>query len=518
MQNKGRVENSKKNIFWGILYRIILLICPFVLRTVMIYSMGVEYAGLGNLFNSVIQILSLTELGMSTALVFFMYKPIIDGDVNTVNALLNFYKKFFYIIGIIVLGISLLLLPMLPQLINGTYPSDINLYILFLIYVLNTCVGYFFWAYKRALLYASQRTDLESKVSGVLILAQYLVQICVLFLSKNYYLYIIVLPVFTVLINLIVGIKIDKLFPQYKAAGSIDPKLFVNIKSKLSGIVLQKIGTVVLTSVDNIVVSAFLGLTVLTVYNNYIFVISALHSILNITLISIIPSVGNSIVSESIEKNENDFKKFNLLYTMILSWCGTCLFVLYQPFMRLWMKNVNDENMFLSFYMIIILVLYFYALKIGDIVFAYNEADGLWDKRKYISIVSSLLNLFLNIASVKLIGLYGIVLSSIISIFLINIPADSYVLFKYYFKNLKEWKKYIMNQIGYIIRFVIVSALGYCICCFNLSNLIFDFIVKGLVCSIFSLFAYIIIYRNNKYFPDTVLFVKTKLLKLRFNS
>jgi O-antigen/teichoic acid export membrane protein len=508
----NRTINSKRNIVWGILNRIVLLVCPFFLRTVMIYIMGTEYAGLGNLFNSIIQILSLGELGIGSALVYFMYKPISENDIEQVNKLLNFYRKSYYCIGVVIFVAGIITTPLIKYLISGECLADINIYELYLIYIVNTCSGYFFWGYKRSVLYAGQHTDIESKISTLFTLLQYVLQISILFLTKNYYLYIVFLPLTTIVSNLVIGHAVDKKYPMYRAKGNVDKNTLQGIKAKVSGIVLQKVGTAVLTSVDNIVVSAFLGLSVLAIYNNYIFVITALFSLLNVVLLSIIPSIGNSIVVESIDKNLKDFQKFNFLYSFVLSWSVTCLFVLYEPFMKVWMGNKLGNDALLGYGMIVLLCIYFFVLKFGDIVHAYNEACGFWEKRKFINITASAVNLVLNVILVQSIGLYGILISTIVSVVLISIPADSYVLFKYYFKDIDKWKRFICTQVKYFgIAFIGTIFIGF-LCSFKMENSIMELIIKALIVCVLGAIYYILVYKKNSLFRSCYNFVIHNIL------
>jgi len=145
-----------------------MVVLPFITRTVMIYTMGMQYVGLGGLFTSVLQLLSFAELGIGGVLVFSMYKPIAENDDSKVCALLNFYKKAYRIIGFIILVAGLLIMPFLRNLIAGDLPEGINLYLLYAVYLLNNVLGYFLFAYKQSLLAASQRIDIISKISMVL--------------------------------------------------------------------------------------------------------------------------------------------------------------------------------------------------------------------------------------------------------------------------------------------------------------------------------------------------------------
>lgn len=133
----------------------------------MIYYLGIEYTGLGSLFTSILQVLSLAELGIGHALVFGMYKPVAEENYLKVNAYLNFCKKCYKVIGGVILVVGLLLLPFLPKLVSGNVPVDVNLYVLYLIYLFNTVISYFLYAYKTCVLTATQHTDIINQIQLV---------------------------------------------------------------------------------------------------------------------------------------------------------------------------------------------------------------------------------------------------------------------------------------------------------------------------------------------------------------
>ena len=111
--------------------------------------MGMQYVGLGSLFSSILQVLSFAELGIGSALVFSMYKPMAEGDDDKVCALLNFYRNAYRIIGSIILLLGLVIMPFLKKLIAGDLPDGVNLQALFSIYLINNILGYFLFTYKQ---------------------------------------------------------------------------------------------------------------------------------------------------------------------------------------------------------------------------------------------------------------------------------------------------------------------------------------------------------------------------------
>ena len=198
--NEGRLKNSLRNVMGALINKATAIVFPFVIRTIILYYLGTEYAGLSSLFTSVLQILSLSELGIGSAIVFSMYKPVAEGNTDEINALLKLYRKFYYIIGIVILIIGIALVPFIPKLISGEYPQDINLYALYLIYLSNTVISYFLFAYKTSVLNAFQRSDIESNLTTVINIGMYILQIITLIVFRNYYLYIIWLPIATIFI------------------------------------------------------------------------------------------------------------------------------------------------------------------------------------------------------------------------------------------------------------------------------------------------------------------------------
>lgn len=215
MSTGNRTKKSLENIIFGMINRFVLMIFPFIVKTILIKQLGAEYLGLNNLFSSILQVLSLSELGVGTAMVYSMYKPMAENDKPTLCALLNLYHKFYTVIGFIILGLGIIILPFLDKLISGSYPKDINLYVLYLIYLINTVLSYFLFAYKKSLLEASQQNSIESKINTVASVLMYICQIFALILTKNYYVFAIFLPLSTLFINLMRNILVSKMISGY---------------------------------------------------------------------------------------------------------------------------------------------------------------------------------------------------------------------------------------------------------------------------------------------------------------
>lgn len=510
-----RTKNAVRNMLFGIMNKIVTLVFPFVLRTVLIKVLGMEYAGLNSLFISVLEVLNLSELGLSTAIVYCMYKPIAYGDRDSICALMKWFRKMYFAIGVFILIIGIAVMPFLQYFIKDSYPKDINLYLLYIIYLINSCVSYFFGGYRSAILSAHQRLDITQKISTVIKGIMYIVQILVLILFKNYYVYAVMLPIFTILINLVTAYEAKKCFPQYICFGEISKEVKKELKEKISGLMITKLCVVTRNSFDSIFISAFLGLTISAMYSNYYFIMKSLISILGIIVQGVLAGVGNSIQTETIEQNYSDLKRFNFMYLWVSGICTICLLCIYQPFMSIWM---GEDNL-LPFSSVVLFCMYFFLLTMGDMQSVYYNAAGLWWNYRTCTIVEALLNLVLNFILGKIWGLNGIIAGTLISLFLVNFLYAERLVFKYYFKNGKTCEFYLL-QVKYAIVTVIACAAIYGMCevidfIESIKFSIVGLLMKAVVCLIFGNIFFLMVYGRTEEFHSAYNWISGRLNKIR---
>lgn len=503
----SRFDNTKRNSIWGIINKLIYLIFPFVSRTIIIKELGVEYLGLSGLFTSILNVLNLTELGIGSAIIFSMYKPLAENDNNKICALMNIYKKIYRYIGIIVLILGLIIIPFLNHLISNDIPGNINIYVLYLIYLANSVFSYWLFAYKNCLLQVYQRNDIASKISTFLTTIINLAQIISLFLFKNYYIYIIFIPILTIFQNIITACYVTKKYPEYKCNGTISNKEKKDLKKRISGLMLTKIAYASRNSFDSIVISMLLGLNAVAIYSNYYYISSSLSAILVIFTTAMAAGVGNSLITETREKNIKDLNIISFIYISISGFCFCCLIAIYQPFMYIWV----GKQFILPNVLMITFAIYFLVEKSLNIIGQYYDAAGLWWKGKWKGFVEAIANLILNFVLCYFLGMFGIILATIITILFIGFPMTAYYVFKYEFKMTS--KKYIFQQYLYILLFVIIGIIIYY---FNslvplentmYINILFIFIRLVLTLLLFVIF-FLILFKNQKIFKDSVKWVK----------
>jgi O-antigen/teichoic acid export membrane protein len=494
-----RTRNAVVNTIFGWFNTALMILFPFVIRMIIIHTIGIEYLGLNSLFTSILRILNLSELGVGSAIVYSMYKPIACDNHDQICALLALYQKIYRIIGFVILTVGLLLIPFLPKLINGEPPADYNLYVLYLIYLANTVLSYWLFAYRSSLLNAHQNTAILSKVNIVGNLVMYVLQIAMLTLTKNYYLYVLAIPVSTIIINLLNAYLTIKKYPQYVCKGSVDAGTISGIKKRVTGLMFDKVAMASRNAFDSVIASAFFGLQVVAIYNNYYEIIAAITSVLSVLLNSIAAGIGNSLVVESNEKNENDMNSINFLFLSISGFCFACLLTLYQPFMSLWM---GKENVFPT-YIMMTFSFYFLSQKAESIIGRYYDAAGLWWHGKWKGVIEAATNLLLNIVLGKLFGVIGIVAATIISMLVVALPLSAHFVYKHVYN--KSPKHFLVTQYMYIALLGVIGFLTYFGCestivIFGIHNLILEIVLKIPITMIFYSIIYLIVFSWQPHF------------------
>ncbi|SFG27498.1 lipopolysaccharide biosynthesis protein [Oribacterium sp. WCC10] len=453
-----RTANTRRNIVYGFLQVLTSLVLPFIVRTIIIYRFGVDYLGLNSLFTSIISVLSLMELGFGSAVVYSMYKPVAEGDNELVCAYLAYFKIIYRFIGLSIMGVGLLLVPFLSRLIRDpSLPEGLNLYSTYLIFLANSVISYLLFGYVTVIPTAFQRQDVLSRIQTVMTVAKCIIQSAVLLCSKNFYLYFFAMPLVTVIQNLLTAYIVRERYPEIECRGEINEEQKTDLKEKVKGLLINRLTNASRNSIDSMCISAFIGLAMTGMYNNYLFIMTGILSCTVVIMTSMTPSVGNSIVTESKEKNYNDLRQFDFMYMGIVTWATVCMLCLYQPFIITWIGNGMVLRIAVG------MSLYFFVLNSGSINWVYLSAAGLWYETRWCMIGELVGNIVLNVILCKVMGIYGIVLATIVTVSATNLFFYPRVVFTKYFKNGKL-KEFWLDHAAYTFAMILTAGLSWILC------------------------------------------------------
>ncbi len=472
-----RTKYSIINMMVGVGGHIFNMVLAFVSRLIFIYYLSAAYLGVNGLFSDILGMLNLAELGIGTAMIYSMYRPAAEEDHEMLARLMNLYRILYRAVAAFVLVVGLCLLPFLNVLIKGDSGIE-HLRIIYLMYLMNSVCSYLLY-YKNSILLAYQRAYVRTVVEQIMKFAQTIAQVAVLVLTRNFLLYLGIQIGAQILTNFIVSKKVDNEFPYLKREKGLPPKeQRDDIVKNIWAMSMHRLGNVFVNGTDNLIMSAFIGLSTVGVYSNYKLVTKNLNDLLCKVYTAFTGSIGNLGATEDSAYIYNIYKQLDFFLFLLYGYFSAGMAVLFNPFMRL----MFGEQYLFSQTVVWIIVAQFYISGMRQINLQFREAMGLFWYDRYKAIVESIINLVVSIALVKNYGVAGVFLGTIVSTMTTCFWVEPYVLMRYGIKD--DWKEKLRNYfVEYgkrVLTAVAGSVLGMFLTGGECSNFGF-FILKGIL-------------------------------------
>ncbi|MGE5627281.1 MAG: lipopolysaccharide biosynthesis protein [Solirubrobacterales bacterium] len=476
-----RTKNSIKNVMVALIGQLVNVLSAFVCRTVFIYVLGAEYLGVNGLFSNILSMLSLAELGVGSAIIYNMYGVLAVRDEEKLKSLTAFYAKAYKVIALVVALCGIGLMPFLGTIIGDT-PNIANIKSIYLLFLLNSVISYFF-SYKASILMADQKNYIVVIRQQAFKIIQTVIQIFILFASKSYILYLVVQIVCGLASNIIISIKANSIYPYLKEKDikPLDLNEKKNIYKYVRAAMYHKIGDVVVNSTDNILISHYVGVFWVGLYSNYILILQMLNAFISQVFKAITGSVGNLNALESKEKSYEVYNKIFFLNFWIYGFCSVCLWNLFNPFIMMWLGT----RYLLDARIVLLIVINFFIAGMRQCNLTYSDTLGLFWNDRYKPLFESIINLVVSIILLQKIGMVGVLLGTLISTLTTSFWIEPFVLFKYGFEK-KTWvyfrlySKYVIVTLsaGVLTAFACYHISGYSLSAFLLRLLISVFLTN----------------------------------------
>lgn len=465
MAKSSRTTNSVINLFTGFGGQLFITLLEFAVRTVFIKTLGSAYLGINGLFTNILSMLSLANLGIGSAIVYRLYKPIAFNDEKRVRVLLKFYKLAYRLIGVVVLTLGLLLIPFLPKLIKD-YDSlaglGINAVLLFCLFLLRSVCSYLFLAYRTTVISANQKRYILDIIHVVSIIVTSILQIVVLLLFKNFIVYTAIAILSAILNSLIGGIIAKKRYPQFfvRETESLSKAEIRDMLEDCGALFLYKVNTVVVKASDNLVLSAFIGIKEVGRYSNYILFYRTCVNILNKVFNAFRHSMGNLFATESIEKQYKFFNICNFLTALLFGTAGVGVTVCANELIEAWIGKSYVIPQPLPILIGIELLFAGVVVNLGQT----RSVSGVFRQAWYRPLIGIIVNIVVSIVLVQVWGINGVVLGTIASYVLTNFAIEPRLIYKYAFQNIRPVSDYYKRNLLYIAVAVAACAADLWIC------------------------------------------------------
>lgn len=448
----SRSQYVVRNTAVTLLTQLVKNVLGFLSRTAFIWVLGKELLGINSLFTEILAMLSFAELGIGNAFVYSLYKPLAERDNVKLGTLMRLYAKAYKGIGLLIGVLGLCLLPFLKMLVGDVAVDDSLLYTIFLMYVFNTAVSYFF-VYKTSLIVADQKNYIVLIAQEGFHAVQVAVQVVILLLTGNYVLFMAITVVCTIGTNVFLAHKADKMYPFLleKMVKPLSAEERDEIVANVKSLVVYKLGSTVLGGTDSIFISAIINVVTVGFYSNYKLLVDLFTSLGSQVVSSITASVGNVNASEGKERKEAIFDGLLCASAWFFGLSAVGLLLLSNDFIRLWVGT----DYVLDIASVAAIVGAFYVNNMHHACFVYRNTAGLFVYGKCIPVIASVLNIGLDVALGMWIGLPGIFLATIIARMLTYEIVDPLIIYRRVFG--KSVLTYYWNYLKYT---AIVAAAG----------------------------------------------------------
>lgn len=430
MQNEStsRTKNSIVNIIFSFGGQLVDLVARFLLRTVFIYTLGKEYLGLSGLFGNILSILSLADLGIGVAITFSLYRPIEENDEAKIKVLMRVFKKTYILVGSFVLIVGTSLTPFLEVFIKDMPENIPNIRLIYVLFVINAAISYFY-SYKSSYIIANQKNYIVTNNRYLMNLLCAIVQSVVLFVYGNYIAFLIVQIAFTMIQNIVISRKADKMYPFLKVPTDekLDDETKTTIVANVKALIIQRVSSVIVFSTDNLLLSKIFGLVIVGLYSNYTLVINALEAILNQFFSAITASIGNLGVNADKEHQEEIFFVTYFVDFWMYSFSAIALGTLFQPFINIW---VGDSYL-MTTGCVCFIVMNFYLKGMRQAVVTFNNAFGMMQYFRYVPVWECIINIGASIGLALIFGPVGIFIGTTISTLAVPFWFEPIILFKH---------------------------------------------------------------------------------------
>lgn len=479
MKQRSRTEYSLINIFAGLAGYGINTVVGFVCRIIFVRTLSADYLGVNGLFTNILSMLSLAELGISSAITYALYKPLAQGDEKKTASIMQFYRRAYAAIGCIVAVLGLATLPFLDLIITDPPAIKESIYLLYLLYLLNTVVSYFF-SYRQALLTASQRQYIVSGYNYIITIVQSVVQIVYLLLTHEYIGYLLIQVAGNIIYNIWVSRKAAKDYPYIKNQ-NIEPlpreerrSLFRNIKA----LAINKISGVLVNSTDNIAITFFNGISSVGYASNYTLFSMTLDRLVTLVFNGLTGSVGNLNATADDETKYRFFKALNLANFWLYGWAAIGMAVVSGDLVQ-WFYGADYV---LPIGIPIILAINFYTIGMLHASYTYKSTLGLFRYGQYILIFTGLINIALDVILGKRYGVMGIYLATLIARACTNLWYEPYAVYKYGLK--KNPLLYFARYLKFSVILAAAGLFSYWVCSFCQFPVMVNVFVKIIICTI----------------------------------
>lgn len=407
----GRTQKFFYNSMSTAFYQVIVMIAGFITPRIMLKYYGSEINGLVSSINQFIVYFNLVEAGLSGAAIYALYKPLAENNHKAINGVVSAARKFYTQSGYIFVSLTIGLATFYPFFVETKVLTPLNVGLLVLILGSNGALEFFTLSKYRVLLSADQKTYVISLASIVHIITNTIIVIFLGTMQVNIVILRLValLSIFLRSFILMAYVKMKYKYIDYKEKPNTEAlsKRWDALYLQILGAIHKGAPVVILTLVTR-------DLMLVSVYTIFNMVIASLNGILSIFKSGLSASFGDVIARGENKVLQKSYSEFEFSYYALITAVYSIAFITVMPFIRIYTSGVTDINYdvpLIGFLFVLNGLLYNLKTPQGMLVIS----AGMYRETRLQTTVQGAIAVILGLTLSPFIGIYGVLVASIIS-------------------------------------------------------------------------------------------------------
>lgn len=458
MIKNSRTYNVVINTLFGIFSAIIIIGLNFIVRYFLVKILGEEINGIQSLFQNILNILLLMEVGISTSILIHLYSPIKHEEHEKIRLIMKFYKKLYINLSFIFTFVALVFSFFFLDKIITTNLSMRIVRLYFILFILTSSINYFTY-YKQTILYAEQKNRIIVIINTIAQLLFRPISIILIYLYKNYFILLLMLVLERLIVNIICMKYVNKNYPYLnkKIEGELEEEDKIKIFNTAKPIFLNNVSASLQKSSSSILVSIISKNIALVGYlGAYQLIISAIEMLFSQFGAAFTSSFGNLYVEKNKEKMYQVYLKINFILNNITIFISTSFLFSIQNFIII----VFGKNFILDYSTVLLLSLNLVLYLVNIPVISIQNATGLHKKDNKLMLLQAIVSISLGYLLGKTYGINGIFIANLFSVLIFTIGYKGFIINKEIFGNtLKKYAEYIIKELLKILIIIVFIAI-----------------------------------------------------------
>ena len=358
--------------------------------------------------NTIFVIHKYLRFGIGAVVSAAYYKALSVGDKEQISKVFKYSRKFFRIIGFILLAYIAVLVVVFPIVINSSFDFGYTIGLL-LAMSLSHLAQYFVGVPYQILLNSDQKSYVQLIINGSTLILNTIACVCLMLCGSGIHLVKLTTSLIFLARPLAMSIYVKKNY-------EIDMSVLVDgtiVAQKKNGII-QHLAYTVYENTDVMVLTLFSTLQNVSIYSVYVLVTNSIKQIISAATTGIQALFGSMIAKDQKEELGALYSTYTWATHTICTLLFTVTGLLILPFVEIYTSGVEDVNYQVPAFAILITIAAFFA-SIRNCQYVLIRAAGHFKQTQTASLVECLLNLILSIILVFFFGLIGVAIGTVVA-------------------------------------------------------------------------------------------------------